>query len=251
MVTPGALSAAAIVAQAFTGPRDRVLVESPVYPNAIQAIRHAGARLTGVAVDPDGWDLDARRRRGASGPAAAGLPDPRLPEPHRPRDDRDRSARAYARHLQARRHRRRGRRGAPGAGPRRPGDAARRSRRSPRTRSPSAAPARPSGAGCGSAGSGRRTARWTQLTRARVGLDLGAPVMEQLVLARLLDDARHDRRRAPPPTARAARPAGRRARRAPARVALPAARPAGWRMWCELPGRPRHRASPTRPTGSA
>ena len=59
MVTPGALSAAAIVSHAFTGPGDRVLVESPVYPNAIQAIRHAGARLTGVAVDPDGWDLDA------------------------------------------------------------------------------------------------------------------------------------------------------------------------------------------------
>ncbi|MGZ4465769.1 MAG: aminotransferase class I/II-fold pyridoxal phosphate-dependent enzyme, partial [Nocardioides sp.] len=43
MVTPGALSAASIVAQAFTGPGDRVVVESPVYPNATQAIRHAGA----------------------------------------------------------------------------------------------------------------------------------------------------------------------------------------------------------------
>ena len=37
MVTPGALSAAAVVAQAFTGPGDRVLVESPVYPNATHA----------------------------------------------------------------------------------------------------------------------------------------------------------------------------------------------------------------------
>ena len=45
MVTPGALSAAAIVAQALTGPGDRVLVETPIYPNATQAIRHGGARL--------------------------------------------------------------------------------------------------------------------------------------------------------------------------------------------------------------
>ncbi|WP_104107182.1 PLP-dependent aminotransferase family protein [Nocardioides sp. 616] len=58
IVTPGALSAAAIVAQSFTGPRDRVLVESPVYPNSTQAIRNAGARLHSAPVDPDGWDLD-------------------------------------------------------------------------------------------------------------------------------------------------------------------------------------------------
>lgn len=59
MVTAGALAAAAVVAQAFTGPRDRVLVESPVYPNATLAIRHSGARPSGMPVDPDGWDLDA------------------------------------------------------------------------------------------------------------------------------------------------------------------------------------------------
>ena len=38
---------------------DRVVVESPTYPNATQAVRHAGARLVPAAVDPDGWDLDA------------------------------------------------------------------------------------------------------------------------------------------------------------------------------------------------
>ena len=43
MVTAGALSAASIVAEAFTSPGDRVLVESPVYPNATQALRHGGA----------------------------------------------------------------------------------------------------------------------------------------------------------------------------------------------------------------
>ena len=48
-----------IVAQALTAPGDRVVVESPIYPNATQAVRHAGARLVPAAVDPDGWDLDA------------------------------------------------------------------------------------------------------------------------------------------------------------------------------------------------
>ena len=59
LVTPGALSAAAIVAQAFTGPGDRALVESPCYPNAVDAIRHSGARIVPSPVDPDRWDLDA------------------------------------------------------------------------------------------------------------------------------------------------------------------------------------------------
>ncbi len=59
LVTPGALSAAAIVAQALTGRGDRVMVESPVYPNAVEAIRHAGARLVAAPVDPSGWDLEA------------------------------------------------------------------------------------------------------------------------------------------------------------------------------------------------
>ena len=99
--TPGALSAASIVAQAFTGPGDRVLVESPVYPNATLAIRHSGARLVGSPVDPDGWDLDAV---GAvlRDLAEARLPDPRLPEPHRPPDDRAQRE-EYAAALDARR----------------------------------------------------------------------------------------------------------------------------------------------------
>ena len=59
LVTNGALSAISVVAQAFAGPGDRVLVDSPGYPNATLAIRHSGARVTGSPVDPDGWDLDA------------------------------------------------------------------------------------------------------------------------------------------------------------------------------------------------
>ena len=59
MVTPGALAATSIVAHAMTGPGERVLVESPVYPNASDALRRTGARLRPAPVDPDGWDLDA------------------------------------------------------------------------------------------------------------------------------------------------------------------------------------------------
>ena len=123
MVTPGALSAASIVAQALTGPGDRVLVESPVYPNATQAIRHGGARITGSPVDPDGLGPRRRRRRAAADLAAAGLPDPRLPEPDRAPDDR-RAARGVRRPPAAHPHGRGGRRGAPGAGARGAGDAA-------------------------------------------------------------------------------------------------------------------------------
>ncbi|MGI8523399.1 MAG: PLP-dependent aminotransferase family protein [Nocardioides sp.] len=59
MVTPGALSGLMIVAQGLVGRRDRVLVESPGYPNAGEAFRRAGARLVGAPVDVDGWDLGA------------------------------------------------------------------------------------------------------------------------------------------------------------------------------------------------
>ena len=59
MVTPGALSGVSIVAQALAGRGDRVLVDSPGYPNAAERIRNAGARLATTEVDPDGWDMDA------------------------------------------------------------------------------------------------------------------------------------------------------------------------------------------------
>lgn len=59
MVTAGALGGAAIVAQALTAPGDRVVVEDPVYPNATQALSHRSARLVPAPVDPEGWDLEA------------------------------------------------------------------------------------------------------------------------------------------------------------------------------------------------
>ena len=59
LVVPGALSALMVVAQALVSARDRVLVESPGYPNAHAALARAGARRVAVPMDVDGWDLDA------------------------------------------------------------------------------------------------------------------------------------------------------------------------------------------------
>lgn len=58
IVTPGALAATAVIGSALVGARDRVLVESPTYPNAVQALRTGGGRLTSIPLDPSGWDLD-------------------------------------------------------------------------------------------------------------------------------------------------------------------------------------------------
>jgi DNA-binding transcriptional MocR family regulator len=58
MVTSGALGAAAIVARALVAPRDRVLVESPTYPNGADALRRVGARFVAAPVEPHGWDVD-------------------------------------------------------------------------------------------------------------------------------------------------------------------------------------------------
>lgn len=59
IITAGALGATAIAARALTGTGDRVLVEQPTYPNAMAALRRTGARISGVEVDASGWDLDS------------------------------------------------------------------------------------------------------------------------------------------------------------------------------------------------
>lgn len=55
IVTTGALSALAIVIGAVLRTGDRVLTESPSYPNALVALRRAGARLHGADIDQAGW----------------------------------------------------------------------------------------------------------------------------------------------------------------------------------------------------
>ena len=184
MVTPGALSAAAIVARALTGPGERVLVETPVYPNATQAIRQGGARITGSPVDPEGWDLQAvaAALRQTSPRLAYLIPDFQNPTGHVMTDEQRAE---YATHLRRTRtvavvdeaHQ----------------ALALEGQEMPR---PFAAYA-PDTITIGSASKafwgGLRLgwlraphARMDALTQARLGLDLGAPVLEQLVLTRLL-----------------------------------------------------------------
>ncbi|MFE0110149.1 PLP-dependent aminotransferase family protein [Amycolatopsis sp. NPDC059019] len=60
MVTNGAHHAFVLVLRMLAGPGDRVLVEQPTYPNALEAIRSAHAVPVPVALDPAGargWDI--------------------------------------------------------------------------------------------------------------------------------------------------------------------------------------------------
>jgi DNA-binding transcriptional MocR family regulator len=57
LVTSGALSALAITARALLAPGDRVLVENPTYANAIDTLHRSGARAVPLPVESSGWDL--------------------------------------------------------------------------------------------------------------------------------------------------------------------------------------------------
>ncbi|NBH07538.1 PLP-dependent aminotransferase family protein, partial [Amycolatopsis sp. SID8362] len=60
MVTNGAHHAFVLVLRMLAGPGDRVLVEQPTYPNALEAIRAAHAIPVPIALDPSGergWDI--------------------------------------------------------------------------------------------------------------------------------------------------------------------------------------------------
>ena len=58
LVTAGAQHALTLLLRVLAGPGDRVLVDHPTYPNAIDAIRAVGARPVPVALQPEGWDLE-------------------------------------------------------------------------------------------------------------------------------------------------------------------------------------------------
>ena len=184
VVTPGALAATAVVGAALAGPRDRLLFESPTYPNAVQALRTGGGRPVTLPLDASGWDLDAvgdalRRHR----PRLAHV----MPDFHNPTGlrmteaERRDHARLLARHdaiavVDEAHHLLR--------------------LDGERDRRPFATYATDAvcvGSASKSVWGGLRLG-WIraprglvdQLTRARVGIDLGVPVLEQLVLLRLL-----------------------------------------------------------------
>lgn len=58
LVTSGSLAATGVAIRSVVRHGDRVVVENPSYPNTADALVGAGARLTALAVDPEGWDLD-------------------------------------------------------------------------------------------------------------------------------------------------------------------------------------------------
>lgn len=186
MVTPGALSAAAIVAQAHVGPGDRAMVESPVYPNATEAVRHCGARLVVSEVDPEGWDLDAigSTLRRARPTLAYLIPDFQNPTGHVMSDGQ---REVYAAHLRA-------------AGTIAVVDEAHQAlaldgQPMPRPFAAHHTDTMTIGSASKSFWGGLRLG-WIRapygamdrLTGARIRLDLGAPVLEQLALTHLLAD---------------------------------------------------------------
>lgn len=193
IVTPGALAATAVIGTALAGPRDRVLMESPTYPNAVQALRSGGGRLATITLDPLGWDLDAIG-------AALARHRPRLvhvmPDFHNPtglvmsEPDRAAYARLLARHdavaVVDEAHHLLHLDDDPAVVGRRPFASYSKD-------------AICVGSASKSVWGGLRLgwiraphALVDRLTRARVGLDLGAPVLEQLVLTRLLTTSLDD-----------------------------------------------------------
>lgn len=62
MITNGAEAAWVLVLRTTLHPAERVVVDSPSYANALQAIRRAGARPIPVAFDGHRWDLDGWAR---------------------------------------------------------------------------------------------------------------------------------------------------------------------------------------------
>jgi DNA-binding transcriptional MocR family regulator len=58
LVTGGAQSAFALVLGLLASPGDRVLIEHPTYPNALDAIVRAGCRAVPVGFTGPGWDMD-------------------------------------------------------------------------------------------------------------------------------------------------------------------------------------------------
>jgi DNA-binding transcriptional MocR family regulator len=186
LVTPGALSATAIVAQALTSPGDRLLVDSPVYPNATNALTSRGARLVTSPVDASGFDIPGMVAtvRQAAPRAAYVLADFQNPTGHvMTADERATYAAALRRN-----------RVVAVVDEAHQGLAL-----DPIEMPPPFAAYLPDAITVGSASKefwgGLRLGwirapreRIEQITTARLGIDLGAPLLEQLVLARILED---------------------------------------------------------------
>ncbi|WP_066912115.1 PLP-dependent aminotransferase family protein [Millisia brevis] len=58
LVTPGALAAINVVARTYLDPGDRVVVESPGYPNSMAAVTASGARPIALGLGAGRWDVE-------------------------------------------------------------------------------------------------------------------------------------------------------------------------------------------------
>ncbi|MEV0203162.1 PLP-dependent aminotransferase family protein [Nonomuraea sp. NPDC050691] len=58
LVTSGAQHALTLIIGLLSGPGDRVMVENPSYPNALEALRRARLRPVSVPVTDSGWDIE-------------------------------------------------------------------------------------------------------------------------------------------------------------------------------------------------
>lgn len=58
MVTNGALHALALMLRLHCGPGDRVVIDHPTYPHAIDAIQRASLRASPVGLPGGGWDVE-------------------------------------------------------------------------------------------------------------------------------------------------------------------------------------------------
>lgn len=184
MITPGALAAVAIAARALVRPGTRVLLESPVYPNAIATFVRAGARVSGVDAGENWADAMSAASRQLR-PAAAYL----IPDYHNPTgalrsdDDRKRVAAAF----------------------RRSGTVAVADESTVLLNldgGPVPAPfgvyhpdtvtvgglSKPVWGGLRIGWLRAPASRMEEIARARLSLDLGSPVLEQLAATRLMDD---------------------------------------------------------------
>lgn len=75
MITHGEQHALSLLARTLVSPRDRVLIDHPTHPHAIEAFTAAGADLLPVAVTPAGWDVGRLRAAGRSAALAYLVPD--------------------------------------------------------------------------------------------------------------------------------------------------------------------------------
>jgi 2-aminoadipate transaminase len=62
LVTSGARQGIDLVARTLLEPGDVAVIESPTFVGALSSLRHTGARVIGVPVDEDGFDVDALER---------------------------------------------------------------------------------------------------------------------------------------------------------------------------------------------